>query len=83
MDGATGAALVLPVTIPEHPELTLTINAANKTRGQRFIACLSHEIFPGERLMEEYNRNNQPGVGVIASLDFLGLGPTTGETING
>ena len=33
--------------------------------------------------IEEYNRNNQPGVGVIASLDFLGLGPNTGETIKG
>src|SRR5580693_2990200 len=63
MDGATGAALVLPVTIPEHPELTLTINAANKTRGQRFIACLSHKIFPGERFYRGVQPQQPAGSG--------------------
>jgi hypothetical protein len=61
IDGAAGAALVLPETIPEHPEFTIASSIANKTRAQRFIVRLFPEIFSGaagrfriETLSREY-----------------------------
>lgn len=51
MDGATGAGLLLLETIPEHPEFTIASSTANKTRAQRFIVRLFHEIFSGARLV--------------------------------
>jgi len=51
IDGADGAGLLLPETIPEHPEFTIASSTANKTRAQRFIVRLFHEIFSGARLV--------------------------------
>ena len=47
IDGADGAGLLLPETIPEHPEFTIASSTANNPRAQRFIVRLFHEIFSG------------------------------------
>lgn len=70
IDGATRTALVLPLTNPVHPELKLTINAANKTVAQRFIACLSDLIFPGEACGETHLELAR-GVKVLVILGLL------------
>ena len=51
IDGPTGAGLVLPATIPEHPEFTIANSTDNNTRAQRVICVSFHEIFSGARLV--------------------------------
>lgn len=51
IDGPTGAGLLLPETIPEHPEFTIANSTDNNTRAQRVILRLFHEIFSGARLV--------------------------------
>jgi hypothetical protein len=66
IDGAPWTALVLPETIPEHPEFAIASGIANKTRAQRFIVRLFPEIFSvaagGFRIGD-----TQPRVLVLAS----------------
>ena len=52
IEGPTDAGLLLLATIPEHPEFTIATSTTSKTRAQRFIVCLFHELFSGAWLVD-------------------------------
>jgi hypothetical protein len=53
MAGITGAEGLLPETIPEHPVPARATSAPKKTKNQRFMSRLFHDMAPARRWMTE------------------------------